>query len=176
MVSEKVTQILNEMLSVEADELAGAGRYERSGGARRIVPGIMSVRVPKLKKVYEEIDGWRNCPLTQKNVYVFMDGVWHKRSWGGAVENVGVLVAIGVNAEGHREMIGVAEGMKEERASWQGFIQSLIKRGLKGVRLVVGERCARIVSTIASCCPKRAISAAWCTSSAMSSQISPIDR
>ena len=42
-----------------------------------------------------------------------IDGVWHKRSWGGSVENVSVLVAIGVNAEGHREVIGVTEGMRE---------------------------------------------------------------
>ena len=40
---------------------------------------------------------------------MFVDGVWHKRSWGGSVENVSVLVAIGINAEGHREVIGVAE-------------------------------------------------------------------
>ena len=74
--------------------------------------------------------------------YVFMDGVWHKRSWGGSVENVSVLVAIGVDDTGHREVIGVAEGMKEDKASWEQFIRSMIERGLKGVRLVVGDRCA----------------------------------
>ena len=74
---------------------------------------------------------------------MFMDGVWHKRSWGGAVENVSVLVAIGVGMDGHREVIGVTEGMKEDAASWQDFIRSLIKRGLKGVRLVVGETVRR---------------------------------
>lgn len=51
-----------------------------------------------------------------------MDGVWHKRSWGGSVENVSVLVAIGVNAEGHREVIGVTEGMREDAASVYGQI------------------------------------------------------
>ena len=65
----------------------------------------------KLKKVYGEIEAWRTRPLEDEYPYVFMDGVWHKRSWGGHVENVSVLVAIGVNAEGHREVIGVAEGM-----------------------------------------------------------------
>ena len=68
----------------------------------------------RLKKVYEDIDSWRTRPLESEYPYVFMDGVWHKRSWGGRVENVSVLVAIGVDSEGRREVIGVAEGMKED--------------------------------------------------------------
>ncbi|WP_033508008.1 transposase, partial [Bifidobacterium minimum] len=50
----------------------------------------------KLRKVYGDIDAWRERPLSQAYPYVFMDGVWHKRSWGGAVENVSILVAIGI--------------------------------------------------------------------------------
>ena len=96
----------------------------------------------KLKKVHAEIDEWRNRPLGSEYPYVFMDGVWHKRSWGGSVENVGILVAIGIDREGHREVIGVTEGMKEDRASWEQFVRDMIERGLKGVRLVVGDRCA----------------------------------
>jgi transposase-like protein len=65
----------------------------------------------RLKKVYVRIDQWRQRPLQQPYPYVFMDGVWYKRSWGGAVENVSVLVAIGVRVDGHREVIGVAEGL-----------------------------------------------------------------
>ena len=96
----------------------------------------------KLKRVYEQIDQWRNRPLGREYPYLFVDGVWHKRTWGGSVETVSVLVAIGVDDTGHREVIGVTEGMKEDRASWEGFLRSLIERGLKGVRLVVGDRCA----------------------------------
>ena len=108
----------------------------------------------KLKRVYAEIDEWRGRPLETEYPYVFMDdGVWHKRSWGGHVENVSVLVAIGVNREGHREVIGVAEGMKEDSASWEQFVRSMIERGLKGVRLVVGDRCAGLVSTVNSMLP-----------------------
>lgn len=54
--------------------------------------------VDKLKKIYKEIDGWRKRPLESEYPYVFVDGVWRKRSWGGHVENVGVLVAIGVSS------------------------------------------------------------------------------
>ena len=70
------------------------------------------------------------------------------------MENVSVLVAIGVNAEGHREVIGVTEGMREDAASWEQFIRSMIERGLKGVRLVVGDRCAGLVSTVNSMLPR----------------------
>ena len=108
----------------------------------------------KLKKVYGEIEAWRTRPLEDEYPYVFMDGVWHKRSWGGHVENVSVLVAIGVNAEGHREVIGVAEGMKEDGDSWEQFVRSMIERGLKGVRLVVGDRCAGLVATVGSMLPR----------------------
>ena len=78
----------------------------------------------KLKKVYGDIDSWRTRPLEGECPYVFVDGVWHKRSWGGHVENVSVLVAIGVNKEGHREVIGVAEGMKEDGDSWEQFVRA----------------------------------------------------
>ena len=108
----------------------------------------------KLKKVYADIDAWRTRPLESEYPYVFMDGVWHKRSWGGSVESVSVLVAIGVDREGHREVIGVAEGMKEDAASWEQFVRSMIERGLKGVRLVVGDRCAGLVATVNSMLPE----------------------
>ena len=108
----------------------------------------------KLRKVYDQIDEWRNRPLGGEYPYVFMDGVWHKRSWGGSVENVSVLVAIGVDDTGHREVIGVAEGMKEDKASWEQFIRSMIERGLKGVRLVVGDRCAGLVATVGEMLPQ----------------------
>ena len=86
----------------------------------------------KLKGVYAQIDEWRNRPLERSYPYLFVDGVWHKRTWGGSVENVSVLVAIGVDDTGHREVVGVAEGMKEDRASWEQFVRSLIERGLRG--------------------------------------------
>lgn len=108
----------------------------------------------KLRKVYGDIDAWRERPLSQAYPYVFMDGVWHKRSWGGAVENVSVLVAIGVGLDGHREVIGVAEGMKEDSTSWNSFVSSLISRGLTGVRLVTGDRCAGLVNTVSELLPQ----------------------
>jgi transposase-like protein len=69
---------------------------------------------------------------------------------GGEVRNVSVLVAIGVNQDGYREILGVAEGSKEDKASWQQFLRYLKQRGLKGVRLVVSDKCLGLVEAIES--------------------------
>lgn len=73
--------------------------------------------------------------------------------WGGHVENAGVLVAIGVGTEGRREVITVDEGMREDAAGWERFFRSMIGRGLRGVGLVVGDRCTGLVSTVDSMLP-----------------------
>lgn len=104
----------------------------------------------KLKRVYDEIDEWRTRPLDDECPYVFVDGVWHKRSRGESMENVSILVDIGVSKDGHREAVGVAEGMREDSASWEQFFRGMVERGLKGVRLVVGDRCAGLVATVDS--------------------------
>ena len=49
------------------------------------------------QRIYERIEAWRQRPLSGRYVYAFMDGLWLKRSWGGEMENVSILVAIGVN-------------------------------------------------------------------------------
>ena len=107
----------------------------------------------KLKKIHKEIDEWRKRPLESEYPYVFVDGVRHKRSRGGHVENAGVLVAIGVGTEGRREAIAADEGMREDAAGRERFLRSMIERGLRGVRLVVGDRCAGLVSTVNSMPP-----------------------
>ena len=70
-----------------------------------------------------------------------MDGIYLRRNWGGEYENVAVLVAIAVNEDGFREVLGAAEGMKEDKASWVSFFQWLRGRGLDGVKLIVGDKC-----------------------------------
>lgn len=106
------------------------------------------------QKLYERIETWRNRPIEGEHPYVFLDGLWLKRSWGGEVENVSVLVAIGVDAEGYREILGVAEGSKEDEASWTAFLRHLKERGLKGVRLVVSDKCLGLVTSLADFYPE----------------------
>ena len=100
------------------------------------------------KKAYEHIETWRTRPLTGEYPYVYVDGVYLKRSWGGEIQNVSILVAIGVNQDGCREIIGAAEGMKEDKESWRSFFVWLKERGLTGVRLIIGDKCLGMLETI----------------------------
>lgn len=109
------------------------------------------------RKVYGQIEAWRNRPLAGEHPYVYLDGIWLKRSWGGEVRNVAVLVAVGVSADGHREILGVAEGGKEDAEGWRSFLRHLKQRGLRGVRLVVSDKCLGLVEAVGECFPE----AAW---------------
>ncbi len=94
------------------------------------------------KKAYVHIEAWRNRPLHGgRYPYVYVDGIYLRRNWGGEFENVAILVAIAVNEDGYREVLGAAEGMKEDKASWISFFQWLRGRGLDGVKLIVGDKC-----------------------------------
>ena len=86
------------------------------------------------KRIYATIKTWRNRPITGEHPYLYLDGIVLKRTWAGEVRNVSLLVAIGVNAEGYREILGILEGAKEDKAGWSGFLKHLKKRGLRGVR------------------------------------------
>src|SRR5579859_7786290 len=100
------------------------------------------------QKIYGQIESWRNQPIEGNHPYVFLDGLWLKRSWGGEVRNVSLLVAIGVNEEGFREVLAVAEGSKEDKASWTVFLRHLKERGLKGIRLFVSDKCLGLVESL----------------------------
>jgi transposase-like protein len=106
------------------------------------------------QKIYAQIEAWRNRPVEGEHPYVYLDGIWLKRSWGGEVRNLAVLVAIGVGRDGHREVLGVMEGGKEDAESWRSFLRHLKARGLKGVRLVIGDKCLGLVEAAAECFPE----------------------
>jgi transposase-like protein len=106
------------------------------------------------KKIYEQIEKWRNRKLKGEYPYVYIDGIWLKRSWGGEVKNVSVLVAIGVTADGFREILGLAEGAKEDKESWKQFLRYLKGRGLRGVKLFISDKSLGLVETIVDFYPE----------------------
>jgi transposase-like protein len=105
------------------------------------------------QKIYGKINEWRERPLVGDFPYVFLDGLWLKRSWGGEVKNVSVLVAIGVSQSGYREILAVSEGAKEDSASWTNFLREMKQRGLKGVELFVSDKCLGLVENLADFFP-----------------------
>jgi len=223
VVRGTVEETLNALLDAEADQLCGAGRYERSpdrvdtraGHYKRKLhtkAGEVELSVPKLRrlpfetaiieryrrressveealmemylagvsvrrveditqalwgtrvspgtvsklnqKLYKRIEEWRNRPIEGEYPYVFLDGIWLKRSWGGEVRNVSVLVAVGVNEEGYREILGVAEGAKEDHESWCEFLRYLKERGLSGTRLFISDKCLGLVEALGESYPQ----------------------
>ena len=107
------------------------------------------------KKAYVHIEDWRNRPLQGgRYPYVYVDGIYLRRNWGGEYENVAILVAIAVNEDGYREVLGAAEGMKEDKASWVSFFQWLRGRGLSGVKLIVGDKCQGMLEAVGEVFPE----------------------
>jgi transposase-like protein len=100
------------------------------------------------QQLYERIEAWRNQPIQGRFAYVYLDGIWLKRSWGGEVKNVAVLVAIGVDQDGYRQILGVVEGAKEDAESWRTFLRHLKERGLTGVELVISDKCLGLIEAL----------------------------
>ena len=117
----------------------------------KVSPGTIS---DLNQKAYANIETWRNRPLQGSYPYVYVDGIYLKRNWGGAYENVAILVAIAVNEDGYREVLGAAEGMKEDKISWVSFFQWLHGRGLKGVKLIVGDKCQGMLEAAGEVFPR----------------------
>jgi len=117
----------------------------------RVSPGTVS---NLNKKVYKHIEAWRNRPIEGTFPYVYLDGIVLKRSWGGEIKNVSVLVAVGVGSDGHRRILGVSEGHKEDKSGWASFLAYLKERGLKGVRLIISDACMGLVESVADYYPE----------------------
>ncbi|OEJ63612.1 IS256 family transposase [Magnetovibrio blakemorei] len=100
------------------------------------------------KKIYAQIEAWRNRPIEGHHPYVYLDGIVLKRTWAGEVRNVSLLVAIGVNADGYREILGIQEGAKEDKAGWSNFLKHLKGRGLQGVELIISDACMGLVESV----------------------------
>jgi len=106
------------------------------------------------KKIYGHIEEWRNRPIKSECPYVYLDGICLKMNWGGEVRNVSLLVAVGVDSDGYRDILGVSEGGREDKDSWLKFLRSLKERGLKGVRLMVSDKCLGLVESLGEVFPE----------------------
>jgi len=116
---------------------------------------VSSGTVSKLnQKIYKKLEAWRNRPIEGAFPYVYLDGIVLKRSWAGEIKNVSVLVAIGVDQEGYRRILGVQEGHKEDRSGWGSFLKHLKQRGLTGVKLIISDACMGLYESAAEYYPE----------------------
>lgn len=116
--------------------------------------GLSAAAVSRLNgRLSERLAEWRERPLSGEYPYLYLDGIAITVRWGGASERVSVLVAIGVSAEGFREVLACVAGFRESEESWRGLLRHLTERGLKGVRLVVSDACAGLKAAVADFLP-----------------------
>jgi len=103
----------------------------------------------------EHVDEFRHRPLADAGPFTFIaaDALTMKVREGGRVINAVVLVATGVNGDGHREVLGMRVATSETGAAWNEFLADLVARGLAGVRLVTSDAHAGLVDAIAANLP-----------------------
>lgn len=86
----------------------------------------------------EELEVWRSRPVGDVP-YLVLDARYEKVRHGGAVVDVALLVAVGVQANGKRSILGVSVSLSEAEVHWRTFLSSLVDRGLHGMRLIVSD-------------------------------------
>ncbi len=123
------------------------------------VTGLSKSQVSAMAAELDEmVEGFRSRRLDGgPYTFVWIDALTQKVREGGRTVNVHCLVATGVNADGHREILGVDVTSSEDGAGWLAFLRGLVARGLSGVALVTSDDHAGLVNAIASVLP----GAAW---------------
>jgi putative transposase len=100
---------------------------------------ISSSEVSRASKTLDDqLEAWRDRPLGQF-AYVYMDARYEKVRHNGVIIDCAVLLAIGINPSGHREVLGVSVKLSEQEVHWRDFISSLKDRGLHGVKLFISD-------------------------------------
>ena len=102
--------------------------------------GISKSQVSRLcEDIDDRVQAFLNRPIEGHWPYLWIDATYLKSRQGGRIVSVAVIVAVGVNTDGRREVLGVATGASEAEVFWTGFLRSLAERGLRGVKLVVAD-------------------------------------
>src|SRR5579872_3899245 len=100
---------------------------------------ISSTEVSRAAKLLdEELSNWKKRPLNKYH-YVFLDARYEKVRQSGCVVDCAILIAYGVNEEGKREILGLSVSLSENEVHWRNFLESLVGRGLNGVKLIVSD-------------------------------------
>jgi len=129
--------------------LAVAEMYIQGVSTRKVKPileklvghGISSSSVSKATAELDEVlRTWRNRSLnTQPTPYLILDARYEKARIGGIVRDVAVLIAIGVQADGKRTVLGVSAALSEAEVHWREFLMSLAERGIHGMEMITSD-------------------------------------
>lgn len=86
----------------------------------------------------EKLEGWRNGAIGEVE-YLYLDARYEKVRQDGQVRDAAILIASGVVPDGHRKVLGVSVSLNERELHWRGFLESLVKRDLRGVKLIISD-------------------------------------
>src|SRR5436305_10295252 len=122
--------------------------------------GMTGISKSQVSRLCSEIDGkiaaFLDRPLEGEWPYVWLDATYVKARRDGHVASVAVIVAVGVNGDGRREVLGLAIGTSEAETFWTDFLRKLARRGLRGVKLVVSDAHEGLKAAIA-----RVLNSSW---------------
>jgi putative transposase len=122
--------------------------------------GMSGISKSQVSRLCEEIDGrvkaFLDRPIEGDWPYLWIDATYLKVRQNGRIVSVAVTVAVGVNGDGRREVLGMAVGASEAETFWTDFLRSLARRGLRGVKLVISDAHEGIKASVS-----RVFSATW---------------
>jgi transposase-like protein len=119
--------------------------------------GISKSQVSKLcKDIDERVTAFLNRPIAGEWPYLWLDATYLRQREGGRIVSVAAIVAVAVDSEGRREIVGLHIGPSEAEPFWSTFLKSLVRRGLKGVKLVISDAHEGLKAAIA-----RVLGATW---------------
>ena len=133
----------------QALNIALAEMYVQGVSTRKVITILQALLGPEVSlsstqvsRVAEQLDvglaAWRERPL-EETPYVFLDARYERIREGGRLIDCAVLVAIGITKNGLRRVLGVSVAFSEAEVHWREFLDSLIRRGLRGVKLIVAD-------------------------------------
>jgi putative transposase len=133
----------------QAVNLALAEMYVQGVSTRKVTDVLVKLLGPEVSisstqvsRAAEQLDAglaiWRERPLDE-TPYVFLDARYERIREAGHLVDCAVLVAVGITAGGHRRVLGVSVALSEAEVHWRAFLDSLVRRGLKGVKLIVSD-------------------------------------
>src|SRR5881397_2672740 len=119
--------------------------------------GISKSQVSRLcEEIDERVQAFLDRPIEGDWPYLWIDATYVKVRQAGRIVSVAVIVAVGVNSGGMREVLGMDIGPSEAETFWTAFLRKLARRGLRGVKLVVSDAHEGIKATLA-----KVLNASW---------------
>jgi putative transposase len=133
----------------QALNIALAEMYVQGVSTRKVITVLQALLGPEVSisstqvsRAAEQLDAglavWRERPLDE-TPYVFLDARYERVREGGQLVDCAVLVAVGITQSGHRRVLGVSVALSEAEVHWRAFLDSLVRRGLKGVKMIISD-------------------------------------